>query len=72
MDAVEFERFLQEYEHDIFSFCRYLTMNNDKANDLYQETVLQAFEKRLANNHTAKFGQGPFPKDGTFQPFLAK
>ena len=44
MDVSEFECFLQEYEKDIFSFCCYLTMNSDKADDLYQDTVLQAFE----------------------------
>ena len=44
MNLVEFEQFLQEHERDIFSFCRYLTMDSDKAGDLYQDTVLQAYE----------------------------
>ena len=44
MNLVEFEQFLQEHERDIYSFCRYLTMNADTADDLYQDTVLQAFE----------------------------
>ena len=44
MDAIEFEKFLQAYERDLYSFCRYLAVNIHTANDLYQETVLHAFE----------------------------
>jgi RNA polymerase sigma-70 factor (ECF subfamily) len=40
----EFERFLQRHEKDVYSFCRYLTMDRDTADELYQDTVLQAFE----------------------------
>ena len=44
MDASEFEQLLQAYERDLYSFCQYLAMNIHTANDLYQETVLHAFE----------------------------
>ena len=44
MDAAGFEQFLQIYERDLYSFCRYLAMDIHTANDLYQETVLHAFE----------------------------
>lgn len=44
MDIAEFESFLREHEKDVFSFCCYLAMDKDKAEDLYQDTVLQAFE----------------------------
>ena len=44
MDASEFEQFLQAYERDLYSFCRYLAVDVHTANDLYQETVLHAFE----------------------------
>jgi len=45
MTASEFELFLKGYERDLYSFCRYLAMDVHSANDLYQETVLHAFEK---------------------------
>lgn len=44
MDRIAFEEFLAVYENDIYSFCRYL--DADRAADLYQETVLTAFEMR--------------------------
>ena len=44
MDVSDFERFLQVHERDLYSFCRYLAMDIHVANDLYQETVLHAFE----------------------------
>ena len=44
MDATEFEQFLQIYERDLYSFCQYLAMDVHTANDLYQESVLRAFE----------------------------
>ena len=44
MDVAEFEQFLQTYERDLYSFCQYLAMDIHIANDLYQETVLHAFE----------------------------
>ena len=46
MDSAEFEEFLQINEADIFSFCRHLAMDADRAADLYQDTVLTAFEMR--------------------------
>jgi len=39
----EFEKFLQEYERELFSFCKYITMDEHVARDLYQDTVLDAF-----------------------------
>ena len=47
MDVDEFEIFLMEYERDLFSFCRHLTMDRDLASELYQETALSAFEMRM-------------------------
>jgi len=44
VDLAEFERFLKQHETDIYSFCRYLAMDNDMADELYQDTVLQALE----------------------------
>ena len=44
METFEFEQFLQTYERDLYSFCQYLAMDIHTANDLYQETVLHAFE----------------------------
>jgi len=59
MDAIEFEKFIEVYETDIFSFCRYLAQDSHIAADLYQDTVLAAFEKRdkivLTNNPKALF-----------------
>jgi len=42
MNALEFERFLEDYERDVYTFCRHLA--GDGAGDLYQETALAAFE----------------------------
>lgn len=44
MEINEFEQFIEQYEKDIYSFCRYLTMEDDLADDLYQDTILKAFE----------------------------
>jgi RNA polymerase sigma-70 factor (ECF subfamily) len=44
MNLTEFESLIQRHEKDVFSFCRYLTMDKSAADDLYQDTVLQAFE----------------------------
>ena len=44
MNAAEFEQCLQTHGRDLYSFCRYLAMDIHTANDLYQETVLHAFE----------------------------
>lgn len=44
MDTYQFEELLAQYEKEIFSFCCYLTMDRNLAEDLYQDTVLKAFE----------------------------
>jgi RNA polymerase sigma-70 factor (ECF subfamily) len=44
MNLTEFESLIRRHEKDIFSFCCYLTMDKSAADDLYQDTVLQAFE----------------------------
>ena len=44
MDAVTFEKLLLTFEKDLYSFCCYLAAG--KAADLYQDTVLAAFEMR--------------------------
>jgi RNA polymerase sigma-70 factor (ECF subfamily) len=56
MTVAEFEQFLEAYERDVFTFCKYLTANSDIASDLYQETVLAAFEmaERIDINNNAK------------------
>ncbi|MCL1997479.1 MAG: RNA polymerase sigma factor [Turicibacter sp.] len=46
MDVTEFEKFLTLYEKDIYNFCLYLARNQQAAEDLYQETMLFAFETR--------------------------
>jgi RNA polymerase sigma-70 factor (ECF subfamily) len=46
MDLTEFESLIRQHESDVFSFCCYLTMDRSAADDLYQDTVLQAFEAR--------------------------
>ena len=48
MTAQDFERLLNEYEKDLYSFCCYLAAENvsNMAGDLYQDTVLAAFEMR--------------------------
>ena len=40
----EFSDFLETYEKDIFSFCLYLAINKNDAEDLYQDTVSAAIE----------------------------
>lgn len=44
MTVAEFEQFIETYERDVFTFCKYLAINQDTASDLYQETILAAFE----------------------------
>lgn len=46
MSISEFEKFLEQYEKDIYSFCRHLAMDSDIGWELYQETALAAFEMR--------------------------
>jgi len=40
--AKEFSDFIEFHEKDIYSFCLYLTMNKDDAEELYQDTMLAA------------------------------
>ena len=42
--AREFSEFLEAHEKDIFSFCMYLAMSKDDAEELYQDTILAAVE----------------------------
>jgi len=44
MNHFEFENFLETHERDIYSFCRHLTMDTELAAELYQDTVIAAFE----------------------------
>lgn len=44
MDIAEFESFLKQHEKDVYTFCCYLTMDKILAEDLYQDTILKAFE----------------------------
>ncbi len=44
MEASEFEKIITKYEKDIFNFCRHLTVEQDAAEELYQDTLLKAFE----------------------------
>lgn len=45
MERNTFEQFMLEHGKSIYSFCYHLTMNRDVADDLYQETMLKAFEE---------------------------
>lgn len=40
-----FEKYIENYGKDIYSFCVYLTRNKNDAEDLYQQTFLTAVEK---------------------------
>ena len=44
MNTSEFELFIEKYGNDVYHFCRFLTMQQELAEDLYQDTVLYAFE----------------------------
>ena len=46
MELQTFTTLLEELQRDIYSFCRYLARDPNLADDLYQETVLQAFANR--------------------------
>lgn len=45
MNRDAFEQFMLNKGKKIYSFCYHLTMNRDEADDLYQETMLKAFEE---------------------------
>ena len=59
MTPADFEKMLETYEKDVFNFCKHLTYGEyHKACDLYQETVLHAFERRAKidkNNNPRAF-----------------
>ncbi len=44
MTKQELELCINEYGKDIYSFCKYLTYNEQEADDLYQDTFLMAME----------------------------
>ena len=44
MTKQELEVCIQQYGKDIYSFCKYLTCNQEEADDLYQDTFLMAVE----------------------------
>lgn len=45
MTIQELEQFITEYGKDIYSFCIYLTGDRHLADDLYQDTFLEALSK---------------------------
>lgn len=51
MDRVDnrFEKIINEYGRQIYSFCVYITGDRDAADDLYQQTFLVAIEKEEIN-----------------------
>ena len=49
MDSVIFEKYIELYGRDVYSFCLYMTRNKEDAEDLYQQTFLVAFEKNEIN-----------------------
>ena len=46
MTKLQMEELLNTYGDAVFSFCLYLTQNRERAQDLYQETFLKAWEFR--------------------------
>ena len=56
MTTEEIEHIVYDYGGDIYRFCRYLTSNNDMADELYQETFLKATElsKKLNRSENVK------------------
>ena len=56
MTTEEIEHIVYDYGEDIYRFCRYLTSNNDMADELYQETFLKATElsKKLTRSENVK------------------
>lgn len=45
MTIQELEQCISKYDKDIYSFCMHLTLNKEKAEDLYQDTFLEAMKK---------------------------
>ena len=48
MEAREIERCIDEFGADVYRFCLKLCMNREDAEDLYQQTFLQALEREAA------------------------
>lgn len=44
-DLMNIDELLDKYGKSIYSFCMCLTRNKDKADDLYQDTMLKAYNK---------------------------
>ena len=45
MDSERFEKYIERYGRDLYSFCLYMTRNKEDAEDLYQQAFLVAYEK---------------------------
>ncbi len=56
MDRAEFEKLLNAEGSSIYSFCRYLTNDNSIAEDLFQDSMLKAYELRdqISTNNNPK------------------
>lgn len=46
MTKIDLEKLIDLFGNDIYQFCFHLTGNRSDADDLYQETLYKAFEKR--------------------------
>lgn len=46
MNIENFEDIIEKMESDIYGFCLYLTRNRNRADDLYQDTIIKLFELR--------------------------
>ena len=44
MNRVELEHFMESYGGDILSFCKYVTKNNEEAEELCQDTFVKGYE----------------------------
>lgn len=45
MNRTDFEPFIRKYGKEIYSFCCWLTGNRQEADDLFQDTFVEALEK---------------------------
>jgi RNA polymerase sigma-70 factor (ECF subfamily) len=55
MTIQELEQCIALYGKDIYSFCRHLTKGKESADDLYQDTFLEAMKKITA----IRYGENP-------------
>jgi RNA polymerase sigma factor (sigma-70 family) len=55
MTIQELEQCIALYGKDIYSFCRHLTREKDRADDLYQDTFLEAMKKITV----IRYGENP-------------